>query len=90
MPEEAEIYSRRALALKEKLLGAEHPDVAVTLNNLGLLLKKQGKLSEAAERYERALAIFEAQLSSDHLKLLTTRANLAKLRPKLAAILFSK
>ena len=49
--DEAEALFRRALALKEKLLGADHPDVAVTLNNLGLLLKKQGKLAEAAESY---------------------------------------
>lgn len=30
--------------------------------------------------YERALAIFEATLLPDHPKLLTTRANLAKLK----------
>ena len=33
---------RRALGIYEKALGPDHPDVAITLNNLALLLKVRG------------------------------------------------
>jgi hypothetical protein len=34
---QAEPLHRRALAIREKALGPDHPDVATTLNNLCLL-----------------------------------------------------
>ena len=37
----------RALAIREKVLGPEHPDTANSLNNLALLLKDQGELAAA-------------------------------------------
>ena len=39
--EEAEPLFKRSLAIREKALGAEHPDVAQSLNNMGLLLKSK-------------------------------------------------
>ena len=36
--DEAVLLFKRALAIDEKALGAEHPQVAVRLNNLGMLL----------------------------------------------------
>ncbi len=33
----------RALAIREKALGPEHPDVATSLNNLALLYDDQGR-----------------------------------------------
>ena len=36
--DEAEPLYKRALAIHEKALGAEHPQVALALNNLGMLL----------------------------------------------------
>ncbi len=38
---EAEPLYKEAIAIGEKTLGKEHPDVAVWYNNLGLLYKKQ-------------------------------------------------
>jgi Tetratricopeptide repeat len=35
----------RALAIREKVLGPEHPDTATSLNNLALLLKNHGELA---------------------------------------------
>ena len=40
--DEAEPLIRRDLAISEKALGPDHPDVAITLNNLALLLKVRG------------------------------------------------
>ena len=35
---------QRALRIDEKTYGPEHPDVAIFLNNIAMLLKAQGKL----------------------------------------------
>ena len=45
----------RALAIREKALGPEHPDTATSLNNLAFLLREQGDLAGARPLYERAL-----------------------------------
>ena len=37
----------RALAIREKALGPDHPDVATSLNNLPLLHRAQGRYAEA-------------------------------------------
>ena len=48
----------RSLAIYIKVHGTEeHPDVALSLNGLGMVLKDQGKLAEAAAHLERSLAI---------------------------------
>jgi tetratricopeptide (TPR) repeat protein len=56
----------RALAIREKALGSEHPSTATSLNNLASLLKDQGDLAGARLLYERALAIREKALGSEH------------------------
>ena len=38
---------RRALAIDEKSFGADHPNVAIDLNNLAKLLKDTNRLAEA-------------------------------------------
>jgi tetratricopeptide (TPR) repeat protein len=47
----------RALAIWEKWLGPEHPEIAESLDNLASLLKDQGDLTAAQQLYERAQAI---------------------------------
>ena len=54
---EAEPLYRRALAIREKSLGPEHPDVAVGLNNLAVLLRATNRLAEAAPLYRQVLQI---------------------------------
>ena len=49
-----------------KALGASHPDVAQTLNNLALVYADQSKHGEAEELYKRALAIREKALGANH------------------------
>ena len=39
--------AQRALALREKARGRDHPDVAESLNNLALLYDKQDRYAEA-------------------------------------------
>ena len=38
---------KRALTIQEKAHGKDHPQVAITLTNMGVVLEKQGKLEEA-------------------------------------------
>ena len=70
----------RALAIREKALGPEHPDTATSLNNLAVLLQAQGDLAGARPLYERALAIREKALGPEHPDTILTRDNLANLR----------
>lgn len=54
----------RALAISEQAHGADHPDVATGLNNLGLVLRDEGDLAGAQAVFEQALAIGEGSPSS--------------------------
>ena len=55
--EDAERMFTRSLALKEEALGPDHPDVATTLANLGLVYLAEGRDEEAVPVLERALTI---------------------------------
>jgi hypothetical protein len=56
-----------------------HPDVGLTLNNIGVFYASLGDVERAAESYRRALAIFEATLDEGHPKLEVCRRNFADL-----------
>ncbi len=49
---------RRALAIDENSFGPDHPDVAIDLNNLALLLKATNRLADTEPLMRRALSIF--------------------------------
>jgi tetratricopeptide (TPR) repeat protein len=57
----------RALAIRQKMLGPDHPDTAAALNSLAWLLYGQGELAAARHLYERALATRRRVLGPDHL-----------------------
>ncbi len=59
---DAQPLYERALAIREMALGADHPDVATTLNNLALLYDDQGRYGEAEALYKRSLKIKEKTL----------------------------
>jgi CHAT domain-containing protein/Tfp pilus assembly protein PilF len=46
--------ARRSLLLREGALGKDHPDVALSLNNLGMLHRALGELDEAMQYLRRA------------------------------------
>ncbi len=56
----------RALAIRERVLGPDHPDTATSLDTLALLLQDQGELAAARSLFERALAIRERVLGPGH------------------------
>ena len=61
---EAEPLFRRSLAIREKQLGADHPHVATSLNNLADLYQAMGRYAEAEPLYRRSLEIREKQLGA--------------------------
>jgi tetratricopeptide (TPR) repeat protein len=63
---EAETLLRILLAIQEKALGADHPDTAAFLNNLGYVVRGRGDIAGARALYERSLAIREKALGPDH------------------------
>jgi tetratricopeptide (TPR) repeat protein len=71
--------AERALAIREKVLGAEHPDVATSLNNLALLYRAMGNYPQAEPLLQRALAIREKMLGAEHPDVATSLGNLALL-----------
>jgi tetratricopeptide (TPR) repeat protein len=75
----AEPLYRRALEIREKQLGPNHPAVATSLNNLAGLLDAQGNYAAAEPLYRRALKIDEKQLGPDHPHVATSLNNLALL-----------
>jgi tetratricopeptide (TPR) repeat protein len=77
---EAEPLYQQALALRQKLLGDDHPHVATSLNNLAGLYKSQGKYKEAEPLYQQALNICEQRLGVDHPHTIIVRGNLEHLR----------
>ena len=65
--DEAEALYRQGLEIDKKVFGEEHPNVALSLNNLALFLWEQDPDSaEAARMGKQALAIAEKTLDPDH------------------------
>jgi tetratricopeptide (TPR) repeat protein len=69
----------RALAIREKVIGLEHPDTALSLDALAALLQAQGDLARARPLCERALAIHEKAFGLEHYDTAWSLANLARL-----------
>lgn len=64
---EAEPLLREGLAMRKRLLGAEHPAVAESLGDLAGVLERQDRLAEAEAACREALALRERTLSGDWL-----------------------
>jgi tetratricopeptide (TPR) repeat protein len=75
----AEQLYMETLAAKEKALGPDHPDLAVTFDRLAALFAAQGRSSEARSIYRHALDIFVRALGPAHPHSLACRARYAEL-----------
>ena len=65
--------------MDKKLLGAEHPSVATSLNNLAALYFFQGRYTEAEPLYIQALEMKKKLLGAEHPSVATSLNNLAAL-----------
>ena len=75
---EAEGAYRQALQRREQQLGADHPDVATSLNELAVLYESMGRYGEAEPLYRRSLWILEHS-GAGHPNIATSLNNLAGL-----------
>jgi tetratricopeptide (TPR) repeat protein len=76
--DEAERLYRRSLRHKRRSIGPDHPDTAITLHNLGMVVCC-GKRAEARRHLAAALLIFERTLGRRHPTTRASRENLAAL-----------
>jgi hypothetical protein len=72
----AERLLNEAALLQEASLGPVHPDLANTLNNLGVVCDRADRVDEAEYCYRKAYAITQAALEPDHPFVTTSRKNL--------------
>ena len=72
----AEVLLREAALLQEARLGPLHPDLANTLNNLGIVCEMNGNRDEAEQCLRRAVTIATTVLETDHPFVATSRKNL--------------
>src|SRR5574341_1181736 len=72
----------RALKIFERVLGADHPTVAIVVNNLGQVLADLSDLAGAKAALERALQIDEAAFGPEH-------PNVARDVSSLGSVLYS-
>jgi tetratricopeptide (TPR) repeat protein len=74
-----EALLRRALTVFDRIYGAEHQEVAVTLNRLAIVCESKGREVEAEMLYRRALTLKRKRFDEDHPEVATTLDNLAAL-----------
>jgi len=86
---------KRALEIREKCFGIDHPDVGKQLNNLALLCLNQGKYDKVEEYYKRAIDIYTKHYGPNDPNVAKTKNNLASAylregKYKLAAQLYQE
>ena len=72
----AEKLLREAARLQEASLGPRHPDLANTLNNLGIVCEMTAKPDDAEQYFRRAVSIARTSLAADHPFVATSQKNL--------------
>ena len=88
--EQAELLFQQALRIRTQALGAEHPCVAETLNNLADLYRTQCKFTQAEQYCQQTLTIYRKVWGSKHVEhlevshALSTLAKLARDQGKYA------
>src|SRR2546426_1745054 len=74
---QAEEMQRVALAIRRKRFGSESPQAAASLNELGIALLADGKLSEAEQVNREALGIRRRRFGNENADVATSQNNLA-------------
>jgi hypothetical protein len=72
----AEESLRLAVELQERTLGASSPEVASTLNNLGIVYERLNRPEDAEASYRKSFAIAKAAFDHDHPLVETSATNL--------------
>merc|ERR1712146_430301 len=65
---------KQVLAVKERVLGVEHPDTLTTKSNLAAALAKAGNFDDAIKILEGVIPIQEKALGSEHPNTIASRS----------------
>ena len=74
---QALLWYEKALAIKEKVLGKEHPDIATIYNNIANVYNTLGDYAKALLWHEKALSIMEKAFGKEHQDTAATYNNIA-------------
>ncbi|KAL9473780.1 hypothetical protein ACSS6W_008160 [Trichoderma asperelloides] len=75
--QDAESFYNQVLELQTKMLGAEHPDMLASMNNLASIFYKQGRYNKAEVIYRQVLELQTKVLGAEHPDMLISMNNLA-------------
>ena len=75
---DAERSTARALAIRDRNVGPDHPSIATSMNNLGEVLFAQGRHKEAERNFRKALALVRREAPPDLQRQAKLLANLGK------------
>ena len=76
--DKAQPLLERALALGRRLAGRDHPGVANSLNDFGVLLREKGDLAAASAALEEALGMRQRLLGREHADVAVTLVELGR------------
>ncbi|CAF0843630.1 unnamed protein product [Adineta steineri] len=76
-------YYEKDLAIGQQSLPSNHPDLAKSYNNIGLVYENMGNYLKAHSFYERAVEIGQQSLPTNHPNLKMYRENLEDMKKKL-------
>ena len=71
----AETLLREVARLQAESLGPQHPDLASTFNNLGVVCERANNLQDAGKFYRQAFSIASGSLDADDPLVITSRNN---------------
>jgi len=77
--DKAEDVHLRALGMRERSLGANHPDVARSMHNLAVVYQMRGDVARARSFYEGAIALLQKYLPPEEPELQTIVENFRSL-----------
>ncbi|MFL5587291.1 MAG: CHAT domain-containing protein [Ktedonobacteraceae bacterium] len=77
--EQAERLLQQTLDIRRAALGEQHPEVAISLNNLALLYKLVGNYTQGESLYQQALKTWRMALGEEHPHVADALDNLATL-----------
>ena len=76
-------FYQKCLNIRLKTLGAEHPSVATSYNNIGLSLNRKGEYDKALDFYQKCLDIRLKTLGAEHPSVATSYFDLGQCYQKL-------
>jgi tetratricopeptide (TPR) repeat protein len=77
------LFYEKAFEIWLKTLPTNHPNLAISYNNIGSMYDNMGEYSKALLYYEHAQKIWQSSLPANHPRIKTVQKNIEALRKKL-------